>query len=512
MTTLVPTTRTRRTYKTIPFLLCDFYKLSHRAQYPEGTETVYTTWIPRGTRIPEIQDGVVAFGFQGFTYQFLMDYMQDNFFDRPIEDIVREYKEFIHSTLGEEDTDTSHIEAIHQLGYLPLEIKAVPEGTIVPFGMPMMLVENINVEGYPSFYWLTNFLETMMSAELWHPATAATISRRYRQIGTKWAMKTNGNTDHLGFQFHDFSMRGMMGIEGATKSGAAHLISFQGTDTIPGIMYLRDNYGADYTKELVGASIPATEHSVMSAYGQDEKETFKRLINVVYPTGLVSVVSDTYDFWGNIENTIPAIKDDIMARDGKLVIRPDSGNPVEVIVGKPDADNEFERKGLVECLWDIFGGEVNDLGYKILDSHIGAIYGDSITPERAEAILAGLEAKGFAASNIVFGIGSFSFQYTTRDTFNMAMKATHTIINGVEKMIFKEPKTDSSKKSLRGRVVVWKDKDGVICMQDNLTTTTEKELEAKLLAEGNELLMQTIYKNGQAYNAQTLSEIRSRLW
>lgn len=511
MTSLIPTTRTRRAYKTIPFLMCDFYKLSHRAQYPEGTETVYTTWIPRGTRIPEIQDGVVAFGFQGFTYEFLLDYMEDNFFKRPIEDTVREYKEFIASTLGEEDTDTSHIEAIHQLGYLPLEIKAVPEGTIVPFGIPMMLVENINVEGYPSFYWLTNFLETMMSAELWHPATAATVSRRYHQIGTKWAMKTNGNTDHLGFQFHDFSMRGMQGLHTSFKSGAAHLLSFQGTDTIPAIAYLRDYYGADYTKELVGASIPATEHSVMSAYGQDEKETFKRLINVVYPSGLVSVVSDTYDFWGNIEHTIPFIKDDILAREGKLVIRPDSGDPVKVIVGNPDATNPFERKGLVECLYDIFDGTINELGYKVLDPHIGAIYGDSITPERAEAILAGLAAKGFAASNIVFGIGSYSMGMHSRDTFNMAMKATHTTINGEEKMIFKQPKTDSSKNSLRGRVIVWKDKEGAVQMQDGLTRATEKKLEAKLVEEGNELLMQTIYKNGEAYNATTLSEIRARL-
>lgn len=594
MTSLIPTTRTRPAYKTIPFLMCDFYKLSHRAQYPEGTETVYTTWIPRGTRIPAIQDGVVAFGFQGFTYEFLLDYMEDNFFKRPIEEIKAEYKEFLLCTMMIEDADTSHIEAIHELGYLPLEIKAVPEGTIVPFGTPMMVAENTNPEGYPYFYWLTNFLETALSAELWHPSTAATIARRYRQIGEKWAMETNGNTDHLGFQFHDFSMRGMMGIDGASKSAAAHMLSFQGTDTIPGIMYLRDNYFADYTKELVGASIPATEHSVMSAYGQDELSTFERLITVVYPEGLVSIVSDTYDFWGNIEHTIPALKDVILGRDGKVVIRPDSGDPVEVLVGKNthvvrvekeldyssfetdftqfQIDNEeyfdsilqkraiyteladglhkykvilldndnvieivkivdesvgisrvttnlledytlsLEDKGLVESLWDIFGGEINELGYKVLDPHIGAIYGDSITPERAEAILSGLAAKGFAASNVVFGVGSFSYQYTTRDTFNMAMKATHTVIDNVEKMIFKQPKTDAKKNSLRGRVVVWKDKDGVVHKQDNLTTTTEKQFEDKLLAEGNELLLQTIFKDGKAYNAQTLADIRSRLW
>lgn len=512
MTSLIPTTHTRRAYKTIPFLMCDFYKLSHRAQYPEGTETVYTTWIPRGTRIPAIQDGVVAFGFQGFTYEFLLDYMEDNFFKRPIEDIKAEYKEFLLCTMMIEDADTSHIEAIHELGYLPLEIKAVPEGTIVPFGTPMMVAENTNPEGYPYFYWLTNFLETALSAELWHPSTAATIARRYRQIGEKWAMETNGNTDHLGFQFHDFSMRGMMGIDGASKSAAAHMLSFQGTDTIPGIMYLRDNYFADYTKELVGASIPATEHSVMSAYGQDELSTFERLITVVYPEGLVSIVSDTYDFWGNIEHTIPALKDVILGRDGKVVIRPDSGDPVLVLVGNPEAENPFERKGLVECLYDIFDGEVNELGYKVLDPHIGAIYGDSITPERAEAILSGLAAKGFAASNVVFGVGSFSYQYTTRDTFNMAMKATHTTIAGEEKMIFKQPKTDAKKNSLRGRVVIWKDKDGVVHKQDNLTTDTEEALKDKLLAKGNELLLQTIFKDGQAYNAQTLADIRSRLW
>lgn len=494
------TTINRYPANTLPLLLCDFYKLSHRAQYPKGTEVVYSTWTPRKSLMPGI-NGAVAFGFQSFVQETLVEYFNREFFQRDINEITAEYTRLVKHTLFVDTVDVSHLEALHKLGYLPIRMKAVPEGTLVPLNTPMLTLENTK----PEFFWLTNFLETMMSSELWQSSTSATISRDYKRILTKFAMETNGNADHVPFQAHDFSFRGMVGIDGATKSGAAHLTSFVGTDTIPAISFLERHYGANVEKELVGTSIPATEHSVMCAHGHDERESFRKLIQEIYPAGFVSIVSDTWDFWNVIENVIPSLKEEILARDGKVVIRPDSGNPVKIIVGDENGATELERKGLVEALWDIFGGEVNELGYKVLDPHIGAIYGDSITRERAEQILQGLKDKGFAASNIVFGVGSFSFQFTTRDSLGFAMKATWTLRSDGEFMIFKAPKTDASKNSQRGRVVVFEE-DGEIKFRDGLTLETEAEFVQTVTP-----LFQTIFEDGQVQNLTTLNEVRERV-
>lgn len=544
--------------RTLPVLLCDFYKLSHRVQYPKGTTSVYSNWIPRKTLIPGIEK-VVGFGFQSFIQEFLVDYFNDEFFKKDIEQIVVRYKRLLKHTLMVEDVDTSHIEALHALGYLPIEIKAVAEGTLVPLGTPLLTIENT----LPEFYWLTNFLETMMSAELWQPATAATVALEYKKILVKYARETVGNTNHVPFQAHDFSLRGMEGVAGGTKSAMAHLTSFVGTDTVPAIDALETYYLADVEKEIVGTSIPATEHSVMCAHGQDETASFRQFITETYPTGLVSIVSDTWDFWNVIATVLPALKDDIMARDGKVVIRPDSGIPEDIICGKPylnagemklaefgseeeavedyfyrriDEDiyevhyqddkgvfkiatlkspfstdieitegNPLEFKGLVQALYELFGGTVNELGYKELDSHIGAIYGDGITTKRAEEICRRLKEKGFASSNIVLGIGSFSYQFLTRDNLGFAMKATHTEVNGEERMIFKAPKTDASKKSLKGRVVVYEE-NGQVKYQDGLTKETEKAFEQTVTP-----LLETIFLNGEVTKVHALSEIRARI-
>lgn len=486
--------------KTLPMLLADFYKLAHRLQYPTGTEVVYSTWTPRKSLMSGINEAV-AFGFQSFTQETLVEYFNEQFFGRDINEITSEYTRIIKHTLFVEEVDVSHLEALHKLGYLPIRMKAVPEGTVVPLNTPMLTLENTKKE----FYWLTNFLETMMSAELWQSANSATVSRAYKKILTKYAMETNGDTEHVPFQAHDFSFRGMVGVDGATKSGAAHLTSFVGTDTIPAIPFLERYYGANIEKELVGTSIPATEHSVMCAHGQDERETFRKLIQEIYPKGFVSIVSDTWDFWNVIGTVVPSLKEEILSRDGKVVIRPDSGDPVKIIVGDANGDTELERKGLIEALWDIFGGVVNELGYKVLNSHIGAIYGDSITRERAEDILEGLKAKGFAASNIVLGVGSFSFQYSTRDSLGFAMKATYTKRADGEHMIFKSPKTDASKKSQRGRVVLYRD-NGVVKFRDGLTLETEAEFEKTVTP-----LLQTIFEDGKVQNLITLQEVRKNI-
>ena len=481
----------------IPTLLTDFYKIGHREQYPEGTQTVYSTWTPRTSRVDNIKH-VVAFGFQGFIKKYLIEFFNEEFFGRPKEEIVAEYVRTIKATLGNAKPSTKHIEDLHDLGYLPIKIKAMPEGYSVPIRVPMLTIENTD----PRFFWLTNFLETLMSCELWLSSTSATTAAEYRRILNKYAERT-GDPSFVPFQGHDFSFRGMASLEAAEMSGAGHLLSFVGTDTIPAITYLEDYYGANVEKELVGCSVNATEHSVMCAGGSDhEFETYERLMFDVYPTGILSIVSDTWDFWGVLSNIIKPLKDRIMQRDGKVVIRPDSGDPVKIICGDDDSNNLAAYKGAVEVLWDIFGGTVNEKGYKCLDPHIGLIYGDAITLDRCKDICAGLARKGFASTNVVFGIGSFTYQYVTRDTFGFALKSTHVTINGKDVNIFKDPLTDqgSVKKSAIGRVAVLRNGDGDFYLSDG---HNHEQVEGDYLV--------TIFENGKLYNEVTLSTIRERL-
>lgn len=476
-------------------LLCDFYKLSHRMMYPEGTTKVFSTWTPRTSRIPGVNE-VVAFGAQAFIKDGLIEYFNEMFFKQKKEGVVAEYKRIVKHTLGIPSPDTSHIEALHDLGYLPLSIKALPEGTLVPLRVPMLTVENTD----PRFFWLTNYIETLASCQLWQPATSATIAREYRKILDAAAMETVGNTDFVQFQGHDFSFRGMSSLGSAELSGMGHLLSFAGTDTIPAIQGAERLYNANVEKELVGTSIPATEHSVQCAYGNDYKY-LKRMITEVHPSGFVSIVSDGYDFWDVIGSVVPSLKQDIMQRDGRVVIRPDSGDPVAIVCGNPEASTELERKGAIEALWDIFGGTVTEKGYKLLNSHIGLIYGDAITIPRAAEIVSRLREKGFASINVVFGIGSYTYQYNTRDTFGFALKSTFCVINGEDKMIYKDPKTDDgTKKSQKGRVAVVKGTAGLQLVDG---------LSSRETVQGDQLV--EIFRDGKLLKDDSFEAIRKRL-
>ncbi len=245
----------------IPMLMADFYKIGHREQYPDGTQTVYSTWTPRASRVEPIKH-VVAFGFQAFIKKYLIQFFNENFFERPKADVVSEYKRVISSTLGIGNPHTQHIERLHDLGYLPIKIMAVPEGTRVPLRVPMLTIENTGSE----FFWLTNFLETLMSCEIWLASTSATTAAEYRKILDHYA-KLTGDPEFVKFQGHDFSFRGMACLEAAEMSGAGHLLSFVGTDSIPAITYLEEYYHGNVEKELIGCSVNATEHSVMCAGG-----------------------------------------------------------------------------------------------------------------------------------------------------------------------------------------------------------------------------------------------------
>ncbi|MEH5013712.1 nicotinate phosphoribosyltransferase [Phytobacter diazotrophicus] len=488
-----------------PILAIDGYKVSHRAQYPQGTTQVYSNFTPRSDRFfsSPVADGkLVFFGLQGFLQWFMVDLFNDAFFARPQEDVVNEYKAVMDSYLGKDAVPVDHIRALHNLGYLPLHIKSLDEGSKVPMKVPVLTITNTRDE----FFWLVNYLETVLSAELWKASTNATIAHHYRKVCEQWAVKTCSDMSHLDFQCHDFSFRGMAGLQDTMQAGAGHLLSFKGTDSIPSLLYARDHYtaGEDY---FIGASIPATEHSVM-CMGEKEQEieTFRRLIVDLYPQGFVSIVSDTWDYWRVITEYTRELKQIILNREGRVVFRPDSGDPVEILCGTVADDDTRntrtpEEKGSVEVLWEIFGGTVNEKGYKVLDPHVGLIYGDSITLARADEILRRLEAKGFASSNVVFGVGSFTYQYNTRDTFGFAMKATWGAVNGEGRMIFKEPKTDSGlKRSARGLLRVERDAQGELQLHDEQTWEQEKTGELK-----------TRFLDGKLYNVDHFEQIRQRL-
>lgn len=479
--------------------LIDGYKLDHRRQYPEKTEFVYSNWTPRGSRIDGL-DKVTFFGLQYFLEEYLVRKWENDFFSRNVEDIVDRYQRRVDGYLGPNDVGTDHIRALHELGYLPLRFCAVPEGTSVPLRVPMLTVENT----HPDFAWLVNYFETIMSNILWMPCTSATIAKRMRTLLNTRALASGATVEDVNFQGHDFSFRGMSGLEAAVLSGAGHLISFSGTDTIPAIEFIEDYYPVE-PDTLIGASVAATEHSVMCAGGEeDELETYKRLIGI-YPNGILSVVSDTWDLWKVVTETIPALKDEILARDGKLVIRPDSGDPADILCGtyqftEYPLNATPEQKGVVELLWDIFGGTINEMGYKVLDPHIGVIYGDSINYDRAEDITKRLMVKGFASTNVVFGMGSYGYQFNTRDTFGFAMKATNVVIDGVEKPIFKKPVTDDgAKNSLKGRIAVLRNGEGELHAVDEL-------LVGDLLLEQSEL--QVVWEDGKFQREFSFNEVR----
>jgi nicotinamide phosphoribosyltransferase len=483
-----------------PLLLTDFYKTIHHMCYAEGLTKLVSYWTPRMSR-KEDMNKVVMFGLQPFIKKYLIKYFNDNFFNRSKEEVVNEYKRIVSKAMGELAADTKHMEALHDLGYLPIQIKALEEGTRVNIKTPMIEITNT----HENFAWLVNYLETFMSCNIWQPMTSATIAYRYREIIDKYFDLTVENGDSTK-ACGDFSMRGFSSLESAEASSAGHLLSFVSTATIPTISYLEEYYNCNIEDEAVAFGTPSTEHSVMCSYGEDEIKAYKRLITEVFPKGILSIVSDTYDYWNVITDILPKLKQDILNRHGKIVIRGDSGDPIKIICGDSEAQKDSpEYKGTVELLWELFGGTINSKGYKVLNGHIGAIYGDSITVERCEEICRQLTEKGFAVSNCVFGIGSYTYQYNTRDTFGFALKATHAIINGEENFIFKAPKTDidNFKKSQKGMCYVYRDGEDIL-YKDELTIKEQEQCEDNLL--------QVVFKDGKLIKDYSLSEIREKLY
>lgn len=541
----------------VPFNLADFYKTGHPSMYPRETTKLVANFTPRSSKyapvLPQLFDNKVVWaGLQGFISEYLVDLFTKEFFDKPKAQAIRKFKRRMDTALGQDAVPAERLEALHELGYLPLEIRSLPEGSRVNVKVPPVLFINT----HPAFPWVSTYFETIFSCENWKPSTVATIAFEFRKLLTYFAKVTGAPEEFVDWQGHDFSMRGMSGVHDAMRCGTGHLLSFTGTDTIPAIDYAEDFYGADADKELVGGSIPATEHSVMTLrilltlqrLGRDpanaildekalrrlaEREVIRELITQDYPAGMVSIVSDSFDFWNVMTVIAKDLKEEIRARKPnalglrKVVFRPDSGDPVRILTGYLDEElrcdesgvrqvfaggvyqlrdepgvsiTEAERIGAVECLWNIYGGTTTDKGFKILDSAVGLIYGDSISLARARDIMLRLVAKGFASCNVVFGIGSYTYNMLSRDTFGWAMKAIYAEVGNEAVDIYKDPATDDgTKKSAKGLLRVEKEGDDFVLYQQQ----TPEQFNGGALVP--------VFRDGKLLVRTTLAEMRERL-
>ena len=575
-------------------LSSDCYKIFHaKAGHPDITHT-YENFTNRSNKLSNVKNNghVVNLGWQYVIKKHLIERWSDTFFNVSKEKAVSRYKMITKSILGY-DVDATHLEELHDLGYLPLQIKTYPEGTLVPYGVASATFET-TVGG---FEWLVGMLETVISQEIWPLQTAATTSLAYQRKQKELFEATGAPLELLPFMIHDFSARGMFGEEASAMSGFGHLAAGSvGSDTIAAGMFAEKYYNANWETDFIMASVNATEHSVTCGWMEEgEYVYFKHLMENVAPTGILAVVSDTWDFWHTVTKIASDLKEVIMNRDGKLVFRPDSGDPVDILCGTysqvvpeffkeqmtdkwedeisdffvDDVDGEMsedcgegyscgdaanrlftldgelfqanfsvevtsqkqdrgdrmywvddvslvnitskvlspEEKGLVEVLWDTFGGTTTDKGFKMLDEHVGAIYGDAITLERQAQIGERLMAKGFVPQ-VVLGVGSYSFQFVTRDTHGSAMKATNVTKQdtaasdlGVDTFtydqpIFKDPKTDAKKKSAKGLLRVERE-EGELVQYDMQTRGQETQGE-----------LQLVFKDGELLVNQSLEDIR----
>jgi nicotinamide phosphoribosyltransferase len=592
--------------------LADGYKGAHGMMYATGTEVVSSNLTPRSDRIykrtaTKYYDGkLVVVGHQGAVMEIVENW--DSFFKMDKGIALARFKLLCDSYFGYDLIQVDHLSRLHDLGYLPLEIRALDEGTKVNMGIPVLTIRNTVKHAF----WLVNFLETVISNLTWKPSTAATIAAEYRAMLTDYAIRTGTALEVVNIQAHSFADRGMSGPEDAARSGFGHVGSFLGSDSLGTVLYAQQYYKAG---NFVACSVPATEHAVstsnilrieqelydgtykfkngeqivihgkMSMNCEDERLIaeimFMYELMLKFPVGILSYVADSFDFYGLISRGLPYLKEVILRRQsngvtpGRLVIRPDSGDPVEVICGvkvvsvphttveiledaddavdsvsdvgyeftrDDDGGSEFEffvrstdddiirisgetcgsrsyggayisgyssevvdltveQKGAVEVLMDIFGYTETSTGHHLMNDHIGLIYGDSITTNRCNTILERLFDKGYASGNAMFGVGSYTYQCVTRDTFGFAVKATYTEVNGKAIPIFKDPKTDSKKKSAKGLLHVGL-VDGEYVLTDNVTREVEQ-------SESNMLKIR--FLDGSFYNQTSLDEIRAKL-
>lgn len=464
-----------------PMLCTDTYKFGHMEQYPPGTTKVYSYLLARSDKkMPSTL-------FYGLQYYLKMLEV------KPTQAMMDEFLDYRKSILG---TDASKdvkdkLDALVKLGHFPLKIKAVREGSDIPVRNVLMTIENT----VPGFHWVVGFFESLL-LKVWNTSTVASYSKKLKGLCKKYADETCDNEGHLPFQVHDFGYRGCSSEETAAISGSAHLINFMGSDTVTANKLIRETYGCTGP---IGLSVPATEHSVMCAYGQEnELQAFERMLDL-YPAGIVSIVSDTYDLWNVLTNFATKLKSRILARDGRVVFRPDSGDPPKIICGDPDAGTgSDEWLGGLQLLDRVFGHTVNSKGFKVINPKVGMIYGDGMFFERFDRTLGLMKEMGYASSNLVIGVGGLLLQQHNRDDQGFAIKATFAEVNGVTRELMKDPVTDTKKKSHKGLLALYKDARGRYYTKDRCTADEEA---ASLLEE--------VFVNGKITRTTTFDEIRA---
>lgn len=501
-----------------PALACDYYKTGHLWMQPKGMQMVYSTWTARSNRHHPDCPNTVVFGYQ-YTIRQLIEFFDDNFFHVPVETLRKEYEEVISASFNDNYSSFEKFEALHKLGHLPLAIYGVPEGTLLPVGIPSHVMWNTD----SNFAWLPQFIEDMWSSANWLPSTSATTAYYRKKLIEPTAEATSDVPNLAAHMCGDFSLRGHTSIEAGLISGAGHLLSFDRTATIGANLLLKKYYAAD--GEVPGMGTPSLEHSVVEqgvawfkhkiAEGSlpeymmpyinkammdgtwevnlvAEMCFILHLITTVQPTGMMTYVADTYDYWGVVKKVLPTIKDAIMARDGCFSLRPDSGDPIEII-----------ETTLPELL-KTFGCTVNSKGCRVLPRQIRMIYGDAITAEITKEVCHWCVGQEISLENLAFGIGAFTYQYVTRDTRGFAIKATDCIHDEFGELpIFKAPKTDPGKKSPRGAVAVLKDCRGCYCMVDQLTVRDAVNFPGNVMVK--------LMENGEMFNQEDFYTIRKRL-
>ncbi len=446
-------------------LLTDSYKVTHWKQYPAGTERVYSYFESRGGRFDE----VVIFGLQYYLKRYLAGADVDR---QRIERAARTWERHFGNPELFNRAGWEHLLDAHA-GRLPVSIRAVPEGTPVPLRNVLMTIENTD----DACYWLTNHLETLL-VQVWYGTTVATHSREMKRMIRRYLEET-GDPERVSLKLHDFGFRGVSSVESAALGGAAHLVNFEGTDTIAGCLLAEDYYGAD----MPGISIPASEHSTITAWGPEhEVQAFENMLEQ-FPTGLVACVSDSYDIhractelWGGV------LREKVLAREGTLVVRPDSGDPPVVVCQ------------VLEALGKAFGTEENDKGYRLLAPQVRVIQGDGVDYEMAGVVLEALKRAGWSADNISFGMGGALLQKLDRDTQEFAFKCSHVTVRGQGRDTWKDPITDHDKHSKRGRLALVRTDAG------DYATVAQESTSDDLLVE--------VFRDGELLHELCFDEVR----
>lgn len=453
--------------KTNIILATDSYKVSHYKQYPPETTEIYSYFESRGGRFQD----VVFFGLQ----YLLKEYLQGEVVtSRAIDEAEALYAAHFGNPALFNRAGWEHILAQHK-GCLPVSIYAAPEGLPIPTHNVMMTIQNTD----PACYWLTNFLETLL-VQVWYGCTVATLSREIKKRIAAYLQET-GNPALIDFKLHDFGFRGVSSVESAGLGGAAHLVNFMGTDTVAALRHIQTYYKTD---KCYGFSIPAAEHSTITSWGKDNEARAYENMLTQYPEGLVAVVSDSYDIynacdalWGGV------LKEQVLARKGTLVVRPDSGKPSEVVLK------------VMEILGEKFGTETNVKGYKVLHPNVRVIQGDGVDYDSIGEILQVLKTNGWSADNIAFGMGGALLQKLDRDTQKFAFKCSSAVVGGEERDVFKQPITDSGKTSKRGRLKLIRGEKGVF------TTVTANH--------SGENILQKVFENGVITREYTFDEVKA---